>query len=262
MFSLEVSILLKGQGYEIMGLCEGLRGTYLEGTVRFKTEVFKLNGGECSQLDTQFGKMQSCDFFIESFGKHGDTNGPSFLGGPQLDLSEDLVGEGGGHDEGRVTRGTAEIDKSAFGKEDDVVAVGEEISVNLGFNVDDALGVLLEPCDVDFNIEMADVANDSIVLHDGEVVSRDDISTTGCGDEDVSLRSSLFHGEDFVSFKTSLKGIDGVDLGDEDARTHSLQCFGTSFADVTVSSDDTDLSTDHDICSTLDSVDQRFTTSV
>src|SRR5579859_7420545 len=180
------------------------RGEYLERTMRFKTEVLKLDGGKFCQLDTEFGKMQTCDFFVESFRKHGDTNGPSFLGGPQLNLSKHLVGEGSRHDERRVTGSTSKIDKSALGKEDDMVTVGEEVSVNLGFHVDDALGVLLEPCNVDFNIEMADVANDSIVLHDGKVFSSDDISTTGCGDEDVSLRSGLFHGEDFVSFKTGL----------------------------------------------------------
>ena len=158
--------------------------------------------------------------------------------------------------------GTAEVDKSTFREEDDVVAVLEEISVNLGFDVDDALGALLEPCNVDFNIEMADVADDGIVLHDGEVRTSDDISATGGGDEDVSLGSGFFHGENLVSLKNGLECVDGVDLSDEDASTHSFQCLGATFADITVSGNDANFSTDHDICSTLDTINQRLATSV
>ena len=51
----------------------------------------------------------------------------------------------------------AEIDKTAFGKENDVIAVFHEVAVYLGLDARNGFGVLLEPGDVDFNVEMADI---------------------------------------------------------------------------------------------------------
>jgi hypothetical protein len=79
------------------------------------------------------------------------------LGLVQHDLGKDLVGEGAGHDEGGVTSGASEVDETAFGEKDDVVAIGHEEAVDLGLDVLHGLGVLLEPGDVDFNVEVADV---------------------------------------------------------------------------------------------------------
>jgi hypothetical protein len=46
------------------------------------------------------------DFLIELLGEHVDTERESLRGGPQSNLGQDLVGEGAGHNEGRVTSGT------------------------------------------------------------------------------------------------------------------------------------------------------------
>ena len=52
---------------------------------------------------------------------------------PELELRESLVGEGGGHDEGGVARGAAEVEEAALGEHDDAVAVGEDEAVHLFF---------------------------------------------------------------------------------------------------------------------------------
>ena len=52
---------------------------------------------------------------------------------------------------------TAQVDETAFCEQDDVVAVLHEVAIHLGLDVLDALGVLLQPCDVDFDVEMSDV---------------------------------------------------------------------------------------------------------
>lgn len=51
--------------------------------------------------------------------------------GPELNLSENLVGEGVGHDERWMSGGTSKVDKTSFGKEDDVTSVLEGVTVNL-----------------------------------------------------------------------------------------------------------------------------------
>ena len=65
----------------------------------------------------------------------------------------------------RVTHGTAKVDETALGQEDDVLAVGEGEPVDLWLDVCLLGGVVLQPLDVDLAIEVADVANDGIVPH-------------------------------------------------------------------------------------------------
>lgn len=93
------------------------------------------------------------------------------------------------------------------------------VSVDLRLDVGDLLGVGLEPRDVDFDIEVTDVADDGILLHDAEVVTGDDVSAASGRDEDLALRSGLFHGSDLVTGHRSLEGVDGVNLGDDDSGT-------------------------------------------
>ena len=50
---------------------------------------------------------------------------------PQLQLRDDLVGEGAGHDERGVPGGAAEVEQAALGQDDDAVAVGEDEAVDL-----------------------------------------------------------------------------------------------------------------------------------
>jgi len=143
----------------------------LEGALDREAEVLSLDGGELGELDVAVGKVEPGDLLVEGLGKDVDANLELLLGGeldvllgPLLvgalvehDLGEDLVGEGAGHDEGRVTSGTAEVDETALGEEDDVPAVLEEEAVNLGLDVLNAGSVGLEPGNVDLNVEVANV---------------------------------------------------------------------------------------------------------
>lgn len=139
--------------------------------------------------------------------------------GPESNLSENLVGEGARHDERGVTMGASEVDETSLSKEDDVSAAGHGVSVDLSLDVDDLFGGLLEPSDIDFDIEVTNVADNGILLHDAEVVTSDDVSAASGGNEDLSLRSCLVHSGDFVSGHSGLKSVDGVDLGDNDSGT-------------------------------------------
>lgn len=75
----------------------------------------------------------------------------------EQDLSKHLVGEAARHDKGAVASRAAEIDKAALGQQDDVAAVLQQVAVNLGLDVLHRLSVRLEPCDINLNVEVANV---------------------------------------------------------------------------------------------------------
>lgn len=221
------------------------------------------------------GQVAASDLLVKLLGQNVDTDGllargaeldvlvaeGSVLGLEEGDLSQNLVGEGAGHDEGRVTGGTAKVNQTALGEQDDVLAV-QEVAVNLGLDVLDGLSVGLEPGNVDLNVEVTNVADDGVVAHGLEVATNQDVTAASGGDEDLTDGSSLLHGDDLEALDGGLEGVDGVNLGNEDAGTHGVESLGATLADITVTGDDTDLTSDHDIGGTLDTVNEGLTATV
>ena len=140
-------------------------------TLGREAKVLSLDRGELGELGVDVLKVAQSNLLVENLGEDVDADGLlasgaeldvllaefSILGLEEGDLGEDLVGEGAGHDEGRVTSGTAKVDKTTLSKEDDVAAVGHQVTVNLGLDVLDGLGVSLEPGNVNLNVEVTDV---------------------------------------------------------------------------------------------------------
>jgi len=93
------------------------------------------------------------------------------------------------------------------------------------------------------------------------LTSQDVSASSGCN-KDLSNASSLFHGGDLVSRDSSLESVDGVDLGHKNASTHSVKSHSTSLSNITEASNDSNLTSNHDIGSTLDTIDQGFTATV
>ena len=58
--------------------------------------------------------------------------------------------------------------------------------------------------DLDFIVEMADVANDGLVFHLGHVFDGDDVAVTGGRNEDVTFLDGFFHRRHFEAFHCSL----------------------------------------------------------
>lgn len=153
------------------GITRGNVLVALERTFDAQSEVFTLDLGEGGEFDVDVGKVKSGDLLVQDLRQHVDTDGELLrlgegnvllaeslvLGLEQHDLGKDLVAERAGHDEGRVTGGTAEVDQSALSQQDDVSAAGHDIAVNLGLDVLDALGVLLQPGNVNLDIEVTNV---------------------------------------------------------------------------------------------------------
>lgn len=180
----------------------------------------------------------------------------------ESDLGQDLVRERAGHDEGRVTGSTSQVDETTLSQKDDVTTVGHEEAVNLRLDVLDRLGVGLEPGNVNLNVEVTNVANNGVVLHDLEVAANEDVTATGGGDEDLTMGSGLLHGGNLEARDGSLESVDGIDLSDNNTSTHGSKSLSTTLADVTETSDDSDLTSNHDIGGTLDTINERFAASV
>lgn len=180
----------------------------------------------------------------------------------QHDLGKDLVGEGAGHDERRVASGASKVDETALSEEDDVTAVLHQEAVDLGLDVLDGLGVGLQPGNVNLDVEVANIADNGVVGHGLEVLADQDVTAASGGDEDLADGSSLLHGGDLVTGDGGLEGVDGIDLSNDDASTHGVEGLGAALADITETSDDSDLAGNHDIGGTLDAVNERLAAAV
>lgn len=180
----------------------------------------------------------------------------------QHDLCKDLVGEGAGHDERAVTGGTTQVDQTTLCKENDVAAVWHEETVDLRLDADDFLGRLLQPRNVDLDVEVTNVADNCVLTHDFEVLTSDDVAASSGGNENLRDRSSVLHGDDLVASHGCLKCVDRINLSDEHTSSHGVQSLRTTLANVTESSDDSNLASNHDIGGTLDAIDERLSAAV
>lgn len=105
-------------------------------------------------------------------------------------------------------------------------------------------------------------ADNGIVGHSLEVLASENVTAASGGDKDLANLGGLLHGGDLVPSHSSLESVDGVDLGDEDTGTHIVKGHGTALADITETGNNGDLAGNHDIGSTLDTVDKRLTAAV
>jgi hypothetical protein len=151
----------------------------------------------------------------------------------ELDLRERLVGERRAHHVRRVAGAAAEVHQAALGEQDDPLAVGEDHVVDLRLDV--LPRVLLQRGDVDLVVEVADVADDRLVLHRLHVLVRDDVVVAGRGHEDVGLVGGhVVHRHHAVALHRRLQRADRVDLGDPHLRRQRAQRLRAALADVAV----------------------------
>lgn len=125
-----------------------------------------------------------------------------------------------------MTSSATQVDETTLSEEDNVSARLEGVSVNLRLDVRVLSSVGLEPSDVDLNVEVTNVADDGILGHGVEVFTDNDVSASGGGNEDVSLRSSILHGGNLETGHSSLESVDGVDFGDDDTGTVGSERLG------------------------------------
>jgi len=132
-----------------------------------------------------------------------------------------------------MSRGAPQVQQAPLGEDQDRVAVGEHPLVVLGLDVDllDSRH-LGQPSHVDLVVEVADVADDGLVLHAGHVRGGDDVEVAGRGDEDVRPLDVVLDRGHLVALHRRLQRADRIDLGDDHAATLPAQRLGAALADL------------------------------
>ena len=120
----------------------------------------------------------------------------------------------------------------------------------------------LEAGHVDLVVEVADVAQDRLVLHPRHLVDGDDVLVAGRGDDDVGDAEDVVEGGDLVAVHRRLQRADRVDLGDDHPGALAAQRLRAALADVAVAADDRDLAADEDVGGAVDAVDERVAAAV
>lgn len=226
------------------------------------TEIIRLDIRKSSKLNTELFQVEAGNFFIQLLGKNVNANGPLFGFSPEGDLSQNLVTERVGHDERGVASGTTQVDETTFSQKNDVLTALHGETINLRLDVNNGGSVGLQPGNIDFNVKVTNVTDNGIILHGFKVTTDDDITTTGGGDEDVSFVDSFFHGSNFITFHGGLESVNRINFGDDDTRTEGTEGSSTTLTDITVTGDNGNLTGNHDIGGTLDTVDEGFTATV
>ena len=180
--------------------------------------------------------------------------------GPEFDLRQHLVGERRAHHETRMAGGAAEIDQPPLRQDDDPLAVGEHHPVDL--RLDLVPLHVAQRGDLDFRIEVADVADDGAVLHGAHVLQRDHVDVAGGGHEHVAGGRRLVHRRHLEALHRRLEGADRVDLGDDHPRAGAAQRLRRSLAYVAVTGHHRDLAGEHDVGRAADAVHQAFSAAV
>ena len=116
--------------------------------------------------------------------------------------------------------------------------------------------------DLDFVVEVADIADDRLVLHPAHLVGGDDVLVAGGGDENIRLGQSILNGGDLVTGHAGLQSTDRVDLGNHDAGALVGERFCGAFTDVAVAANHRDLAGDKHVKRSLDPIDERVAAAV
>mmetsp|Transcript_2057 Transcript_2057/g.4187 ORF Transcript_2057/g.4187 Transcript_2057/m.4187 type:complete len:421 (+) Transcript_2057:240-1502(+) len=247
-------------------------GGGLVGAVDGDTNVVSLVLREHGEVGAQLAKVEVRDLLVELLGQQvhlvtvlhlGLVLASLVVGAAQLELSKRLVGERVGHDEGGVASGTAEVEEAALGEDDDAVAIGEDVLVALRLDVH-ARGGLLELRHLDLVVEVANVADDGVVLHLRHVLAGDDVFVAGGGDEDVGivLLDAVLECVDLVALHASLQRADRVDLRHVGDRSLGRHRGSGALADIAKAADDDLLAREHNVGGAHNAVGQRVAAAV
>eukprot|EP00736_Rhodelphis_marinus_P007012 Rmarinus@m.17095 len=241
-------------------------GIGLVGATDGNVDVLRLLLTELGEAGTKVRQVEASDLLVQNLGQ--DVHLPAGVLArlpllPELDLGNNLVGEGAGHHEGRMTSGTAEVEEAALGKDNDAVAVSELIAVHLRLDLEvlDPRG-RLEAGHVDLVVEVTDVANNGVVLHLGHVLGKDDTLVSGGGDKDIGGLEHILKANNLVTLHGSLERTNRVDLSDLYTGALGTHSLGTALADIAVPADDDVLPANHHIGGAHDAVREGVAAAV
>ena len=90
---------------------------------------------------------------------------------------------------------------------------------------------------MDFVVEVANVTNNSHVLHLGHMLKSDNVLAASGSNKDVHLVDHIFNTDHFVALHTCLKRTDGINLSDVNTSTGAPHALTASFGNIAVATD-------------------------
>lgn len=162
-----------------------------------------------------------------------------------------------------MSSSATEIEETTLSKDDDTMAIGEFVAIDLVFDVNFLdTGVFIKTIHINLVVKMTDVTNDSVVFHLGHVVSHNDALVTCCSDVDVCGLEDRFESLDLVTLHAGLERTDWIAFSDNNTCSTSFHSLGTSLTNITKSADDDLLSGDHDISSAHETIRKGVSASI
>ena len=155
--------------------------------------------------------------------------------------------------------GCTEVDQATFSDQEDSFSICQDIFISLMANARILRRrVLLEPSDIDFDIEVTGVSQDRAILHQSKMLSTQYVAISRHGDEDISDLCSLVHRHDAISLHHGIEGLGWIDLSDDDICTETSRSLRNSLTAITESSYDNDLACEQDVGGTEDRIESRL----
>merc|ERR1712227_238977 len=241
-------------------------GVWLERPFNFDANVVGMLLWEHSQFSTKGTQVQFSDLFIEMLREQVNIVFVALVVFPvvqQIQLAQYLIRERARHHEGWVTSGAAKVTQPTRCKDDDAVAIREKETIHLGLDVLhlDARE-LFKLLHLNLVVEVADVANDSIVFHLLHVLQDDDLEVACRCDKDIHFRDDAFHLHQLEALHACLQRTDRVALRDQHASTRATHREGAAFPHVAIATNQTAFATDHHVRGAHDAVWQRVAATI
>lgn len=94
------------------------------------------------------------------------------------------------------------------------------------------------------------------------MLANQNVTAASGGNEDLADLGGLLHGGHLETSHGSLEGVDGINLGDEHTSTHTLESESTALANITETSNNTNLASNHHVGGALDAVNEGLAAAV
>ncbi len=159
--------------------------------------------------------------------------------------------------------GRGEIHQAAFADKIDSFAARQHVGVDKIAHVFLDLGrKFFQRLQVDFNIEVAGVADHYAIFHRLQMIFGDDVHVAGERDEKIADLGRFFHRHHFEAVHGRFQRAHRIDFGDDHLGTHAPCPGGNAFAAPTIAGDNDALAGDEHICCANNAVDGRLSRTV
>src|ERR1700722_1234665 len=187
-------------------------------------EVVLLLGRELIDLEAHGFELQFGDLLVEVLGNRVDLRLEVLGVLDHVIGGQGLVGEAHVHHRRGMALCSCEVDETTVAKEINPATVFHCVFFDErpGFFL--SARKLFERGDVDFDVEVARVADHGAVFHSFEVIVGDYVLVAGDGDEHVANFCGFVHGHHAEAIHHGFDGLGGIHFGDDDVCTVT---FGT-----------------------------------